>query len=600
MPELEGDALTAYEDKAIEEALAGRGEQLYACLESSLNSSISKKRVKDLFQRYSDAYAASVLRSAESSANTKDQKPASDVESGKMDTNLSRAMLCAITAHAVDNSFRPLLKAYLSLGAPEIPSDIRQEHLDALRNTSAHDKVLAFCRELATVHLIANPNNLAKYLTSLSKASMSRGLQRLYDGVMDKIRGPTPFIAATEELRSSSLPLAMQDSIWASFISAFVRCQRGDLAQQVFEDLIKLGVRPGTATWTARLNTFHHQRLLQSALECWDEMTAAGVEPDAVTYTRMISLLFSEKEAHQALQLFAEFQGKEKKFDPAQVLLLYNAVVEGFLRNRLVPQAQQFIQMMRTRGPSPDVVTFNTLLAYYARRLDFNGILSTMGMMEEVGVKGDVYSFSTILSSLLKAGRKDAIDVVLECMRENGVQANVAIYSALIDDQLRKGDQTHWRAAMALLSTMEENERLSPNNVTYTTILAHLHRPNRLDPATQKNYWNSVLQRMRERQVWFTLPDYHILIKACFDDQTEAGTAMALRYYQEIKNRNIPRVSTTFYILLAGLIQNGELRKAREIVKDIDIIADSIDLVVNDTCSEPHSSTSVMNELVLL
>jgi hypothetical protein len=210
-------------------------------------------------------------------------------------------------------------------------------------------------------------------------------------------------------------------------------------------------------------------------------------------------------------------------------------------------------------------------------------MLSTMGRMEKEGIKGDVYSFSTILSSLLSAERKDAVDVVLQAMKEQGVQANVAIYSAMIHDQLREGDEVHWRAGMALLRTMEKNEKLSPNNITYTTILTHLYRRNWLPPAVRDEYRREVANLMHRRGLRFTLPDYHILMNACFEDPNEWNVNAALAYYRDIKRRRIPCTAATYYILLSGLSSIGDWEGAQNVMRDITLtnISDSLRKVMD-------------------
>ncbi|KAF6766521.1 hypothetical protein DFP72DRAFT_838979 [Ephemerocybe angulata] len=524
----------------------------------------NRQEYREVIKLY-DRYATEIQELAKPTLPDEQEKS----REAETDADLSRALLCAITAHAATDSFPSLLDTYIKTGTPRIPQEIRMEQAESLgTSTTLADKVSNYVYDLTSAHFVLNPTELSRYVVSLTKTTKSRSLGRLYENIFDGITRPNPFIAACDS-HPSSLPVTMTDSTWAAFVSAFVRIDRPDLAHRIIEDLKTLKVRRGTATWTAHLSSYYRDNQVDSALHAWAEMEAEGVSTDPVLYQTLVALLFKAKDPRRALQMFSNFQEREKEFDAVQVLSLYNAVVNGLLRNSLVPQAEQFVLMMESRGHTPDVVTYNTFLNHFGRRQDFKNLLKTINRMEEGRVQGDVYSFSTILTALLKAGRSDAVDVVLQCMKEQGVQANVAVYSALIDNQLHKGEEVHWRAAMALLATMESNDKLSPNNITYTTVLTHLHRRNRLPASLRESYRRDIMQRMRTRGIYLSLPDYHILMMACFQDPKQWNTDHALKYYRDIKWRGIPYNSSTFYVMLSGLCAAEEWNLARGVVEDL-------------------------------
>lgn len=541
---------------ALEEALEGRGEALYRCVASHLKSGNYRAAV-ELYDRYTNRYSTR-QRPKDAELQIEDE----------INPGLSQSLLCAVSAYAMEDLFDQLLRAYLKIGAPRIPYELRAEHFEWLsEGESIRTKTQSFLDDLTSAHFVLKPTDLARYLTTLKKNNMTLSLRRLYEGILDGITRPVPFISPSES-NTFHLPIAMTDSSWASFISAWVVCQRPDLARQAFHTLKDLGVRRGPATWTAYLQSFHHARDYDAAMEAWKEMHRE-TKPDAPAYQSMTALLFRSKQPREALAVFAEFQSGEKIFEPKQVLAVYNGAVDGLLRNRLLPQAEKFLEMMKARGVTPDVVTYNSFLSHFGRAKDFKGLFNAMAKMNAEGIKSDVYSFSTILSALLSAGRKDAVDLVLRVMKEQGVQANVAIYSAMIDDQLRGGDEAHWRAGMALLRTMEKNQNISPNNITYTTILTHLYRPNWLSPYLREEYRNEVLDLMYKRGLKFTLPDYHILMSTCLENPNESNVKTALGYYRAIRGRDIPCIQATYYILLSGLAAAQEWGVAREIMKDI-------------------------------
>lgn len=549
---------------AIACALKGDSEHLYRCLASSLHQGDFDSVIR-LYDRYANEYEAAIEPS----------HPKEWInEQGVEDENRQRALLCAVTAHAMSCSFQPLLHAYLKAGMPQISNHVRAEHLKKLSTSEKHEStILSYIQKLTIAFFVSNPGCLAGYTKSLSKDSASRMLSNLYHRILEAINGPDPFIAACES-HQSSLRLSMTEVAWASFLSAFVRCQRKDLAEKLWHDLSKLNVRRGTTLWTSLIDSFGQLRLSGPAIASWAQMVSEGVKPDAHTYQAMIGTLFRDKQPQLGLQKFVEFQQLERDMDPILRLAVYNTVLDGLLRNNLAPKALEFVEIMKQLGPAPDVVTYNTLLSYYSRRQDFKGLQSIIADMQAVEIQGDVYSFSTILSALLRAKRKNATELVLQCMEEQGVEPNVAIYSALIDHQLNMRDEGHLRAALGLLEDMERDTtgKLAPNNVTYTTFLTNLHRGRWLSLEKRKHYRQDVLRRMKDQNIRLALPDYHIILRAAFDDEdSDHGVRSALWHYRDIKRRGIPCVNTTYYILLAGLVQHKEWELARNIVGDIQL-----------------------------
>lgn len=337
---------------------------------------------------------------------------------------------------------------------------------------------------------------------------------------------------------------------WTSFLAAFLKCERRDLATKVWDDLIRCGVRPGTSTWTALIDSFARIGATKDALSAWEMMLAQGGKPDGLTYRAIISALFHDRRPDEAIEKFNAFQKSHESPEmAAHALAVHNTVLNGLLHtNRLV--------------------SYNTFLGYYSRLGDFKGLAAVVSKMSSEQIAGDVFSYSTILSALLKIGKQDAPETILQLMRNQGIQPNVAIYTAIINQQLREKNEKNLAAALFMLQTMEQDSSAQPNEVTYSTVLAGLYRDGWLAPEKAEEFRKNIVARMKARGVVFRLPTYHILLKACLDYPHPEGLNHALAYFEDMR-RHTPLVQTTWYILLAGLLQRGEWAIAEEYVKEM-------------------------------
>jgi pentatricopeptide repeat protein len=478
-------------------------------------------------------------------------------------------LLYITTAHAMRNSFVDALQVCLATPI-RFHSYSTQTLLEKLNyDRDLQIRVEIYVRRLNVARLVARPPSLSKHITNLSTSSF-KGLQTLYHSIIDGLSGPDAYIAADPSAIAPKKLVSMTEVGWTSFLVAFLKRDRRDLSSQIWNDLAQRGIKPGVSMWTALIDAYDSMRRVDEALATWKMMFAQGIKPDGLTYRAMISTFFNSHKPEDAMRLFQAFRKELLPDCPAHhAVSVYNTVLQGLLRAGHVDEANVVIRSMEVKGPAPDIISYNTFLAHHGRRGDFKALAALVTKMASLKLSGDVFSFSTILSALLKVGREDAPEMMLDIMQKQGVQPNVATYSAIIDHQMREKNEKNLQAAMRMLHSMEQDPNLQPNEVTYTSILAGLYRGHWL-PVEKAEEWRlDVVERMKQHGIRFKLPTYHILIKACLEYPHPEGLQSALRYYQEMAESKVPLVNTTWYILLAGLLQRGEWKVADEIVKDM-------------------------------
>jgi pentatricopeptide repeat protein len=294
-------------------------------------------------------------------------------------------------------------------------------------------------------------------------------------------------------------------------------------------------------------------------------MRKEGIDPDAYSYRALISVLFDDRKPEEAMKNFGEYLRRFKDHNDHSITI-YNTVIRGLLSHNRIDAFNSILAKMRLAGPKPNITTYNTLLAYYARLNDFKALANVVTMMSAVNISGDVVTFSTILSALLRIGKEDAPATIFNLMRKQGVKPNVATYTSIIDHQMRAQTEESLRAALLMLDKMEEDASIKPNVITYTSILTGLYRGNWLSRQKADEVRRSILFRMRKMHVKMGLPTYHILIRASLESSDPNAYRDALTYFQEIGEQGIPRVQTTWYLLLTGLMRLGKWDVATEMV----------------------------------
>ena len=386
--------------------------------------------------------------------------------------------------------------------------------------------------------------------------------------------GHQPWLTLPQNQHASDGLVVVPHFTWPTFITAFMHCRHTDLAKVLWDDVLRMGIRPPVDMWTALIRGYGELREPDNALNTWDVMLRQGVQPDALAYHSLIYALYRASRIDEALDLFREFQRERPKMitqpEETTVLVVYNAMLHGLLFHDRERDARALLEEMRTDGPAPDIVTYNTFLRWYTRKDQLKSLAEVLQMLEPAGLKGDVYTFSIVLSALMKV-RDDAPQVMLNLMERHGVQPNTATMTSIIDQQMRAQTEPAFRTALDLLSRMERGdiEGAEPNEITYTAMLTAIHRSTRLERSVVDEYRGMIWERMKDRGIKPMRTTYNILIKSCFDNPDSEGVQRAMRYYQDMTKRGLFIASDTWYVLLRGLLHRKELGLANEVVEDM-------------------------------
>ncbi|KAH9486633.1 Pentatricopeptide repeat-containing protein, chloroplastic [Psilocybe cubensis] len=476
-------------------------------------------------------------------------------------------LLAAITAHAMTDSFRAAFDTYMSskLRVSSFRKNLFFQEVNI--PSEVVKKAQKYANRLEILALLSKPSALSKHIMNLAHPRTAPVLIRLYQTILDGIHDESdPYLAADRVGLSETRLAAMTEVGWTSFQTGFIRCERKDLAAQLWSDLANLGIQPGVTMWTGLLDVYADLRDSTQSMLTWNMMLRQKIEPDELSYRAMIAVLFDDNKLDEAIQRFQEFR-KRFKIHNAPQLTVYNTVLRGLLRSKRILEANQLLSTMLKNGPAPDVVSFNTFLGFYSREKDFSGLATTVNRMSDAKITGDVVTFSTIMTALLQVGERNAPNIILGIMQKQGVQPNVATYTAIIDHLMREQSNENLEASLKLLDKMEQDPVTKPNEVTYTTILTGLYRGRWTDRQRAEEVRGDIVSRMRRFKVAFRLPTYHTLIQAALDSPYPDGYKDALALIQEMEDQGIPRVNNTWYILFKGLERLEQWEAVNEMVR---------------------------------
>ena len=498
------------------------------------------------------------------------------------DPHLTDMLLTVIAAYAAQDRFDDALHRFMLLPTSlHVPAsrakafcDVHFSHDPALSN-----KVQLWTQDLVQLRLVSRPSALQNYVSNLANETNVSSLLKLYSSTIAGCRSADGKLLVVnrgdpEDGRKRTI---LSIAVWDIFIQGFFKCNRADLAERLWSDVTELGLSPNCHMWTTMLVGYGRQGQCKAAMAIWNRMLEAGVEPSGRAYGAMIQIFFR---ARRPLEGFALFQQYKKQsgsspeghslHDPT-MLPLFNIVLHGLCQNRMDSEAKNVMKDMMDHGPKPDIVSYNTFLRHYGRMGDMKSVASVLRALKSANIQPDVHSYTTLLSALYKGGTRDAHTRLIQIMETMGVQPNVAMYSAIIDFLVRQGGQENLRNAAMLLQLMENHpdKECRPNEITYTGILAGLHRDRTIPAQDVKSYTESLFAQMHKNGTPPNRTTYHYLIKGSLENPEAQGLQMALGYYREMGKRGIVLTDRTWYVILSSLLRRGDWAIAGEVMSDM-------------------------------
>ncbi|KAF8521510.1 hypothetical protein JB92DRAFT_2785718 [Gautieria morchelliformis] len=438
----------------------------------------------------------------------------------------------------------------------------------------AHDlalssKVQAWIQELVHLRLLSRHTSLQNYVTGLASDKNIASLQEFYSTTISECRKVDSKILVTDRgsIAGGRRRIIVSSAVWDIFLQAFFKCNRTDLAEVLWSDVTGLGLSPNRHMWTTMLVGYGRLGQCSQAMSVWNRMVEAGIEPKQHAYGAMIQAYFGARRPQEGFALFEQYriqsdkstEGRQSFRDPS-MLPLFNIVLHGLCMNGMDSQAKNVIKDMMDHGPKPDVVSYNTFLRHYGRIGDMKSVASVLRALKPANIQPDIHSFTTLLSALYKGGKRDAHTKLIQIMETIGVRPNVAMYSAIIDFLVRQGGRENFRNATLLLQLMENNpdKGCRPNEITYTGILAGLHRDPTIPAQDVKLYTEGLFAQMSRNGILPNRTTYHYLIKACLENPELQGLQMALGYYREMGKRGLTLTNRTWYVILSSLLRRGD------------------------------------------
>lgn len=271
-----------------------------------------------------------------------------------------------------------------------------------------------------------------------------------------------------------------------TLVNMYATCRALEDACRVFNRLPFWDI----VSWNALISAHAQQGYIQEALCLFEQLGLNGLEPNRVTFMSILKVDSSIVGIEAGTQLHAcimehgletgKFLGNclidlYIKCDclkdayivferlPKRDLVTFNTLISGYAQSGHGHEAVDLFESMLQEGIEPDCFTFVSILqACLGTSID--QVMLAYSYIIEGRFESDYYVASALINTLTKFGRLDDAHRVFD----RSEKQNILIWSVLIDGYSQRG---HSRDAISLFQQMKYQHRLSPDAITYSSIL---------------------------------------------------------------------------------------------------------------------------------
>ncbi|GAV60571.1 PPR domain-containing protein/PPR_2 domain-containing protein [Cephalotus follicularis] len=205
------------------------------------------------------------------------------------------------------------------------------------------------------------------------------------------------------------------EGIWDAFIGTslvdmYAKCGSIGMAREVFDQMDK----KTTATWNAILHGYASNGQAEIAMELFDEMIKSGVRPDSVTFLSLLHACAHAGFVEKGEQLF-DLMIKNYKITPK--VEHYGCRVDLLGRAGLLKEARELIEGLDTE---PNVIMWGALLSACSIHYDIGtGAWAAHHLLKLDAL--DTGSYVLLANLFAAAQRFDAVKLVREAMVKMGM-----------------------------------------------------------------------------------------------------------------------------------------------------------------------------------
>lgn len=292
----------------------------------------------------------------------------------------------------------------------------------------------------------------------------------------------------------------------------------------------------------------------QRAMEIYEWLNLRHwYSPNARMLATMLSVLGKANQDTLAIEIFT-------RAEPGigNTVQVYNAMMGVYARNGRFNKVQELLELMRTRGCEPDLVSFNTLIN---ARLKSGSLVSNLAteLLNEVrrsGLRPDIITYNTLISACSRESNLEEAGKVFNDMEVHRCQPDLWTYNAMISVYARCGLPTRAERLFNELGA----KGFSPDAVTYNSLLFAFAREGKVEKVKEICEEMVKMGYGKDEMTYNTIIHMH---------GKQGNLDVALQLYKDIKMSGRNPDVVTYTVLIDSLGKANRISEAAKVMSEM-------------------------------
>ncbi|XP_008809278.3 putative pentatricopeptide repeat-containing protein At3g25970 [Phoenix dactylifera] len=238
----------------------------------------------------------------------------------------------------------------------------------------------------------------------------------------------------------------------SALVDVYAKCGRMGEAYSVFQ----LMPEPNTVSWNALIAGHARAGEADCAFQMFNWMEREGPMPDEATFAILLTFL----DRAPFYQLMLQLHAKIVKYGRAIDAVVCNAAVTAYSQCGSIADSRKLFDSI---DDNKDLVTWNSMLAAYARYGFTEHAVEIFVRMQEAGVAQDMYTFTSVISACFEHGLRGRAFHGLVIKR--GLESTTPVSNALLAMYIRSCKDGLMEDAMKCFGLMEFRDSVSWNSI---------------------------------------------------------------------------------------------------------------------------------------
>mmetsp|Transcript_62160 Transcript_62160/g.111956 ORF Transcript_62160/g.111956 Transcript_62160/m.111956 type:complete len:969 (+) Transcript_62160:3-2909(+) len=340
----------------------------------------------------------------------------------------------------------------------------------------------------------------------------------------------------------------MDEVLLSSVCEACIRANRADLLlphlrRQKSSKAVNV---QGAHTFGSLFRAFGYVNDLEGVWACWRDMKARHILPTSITLGCMVEALVMNEEIEAGYELIREVKDNPET-KPLVNSVMYGSVLKGFCHQKRFDRVWVVYGEMLAQKMLFSVVTFNSLIDACARSGDMHRVQPLLEEMSSQGIEPNIITYSTVLKGYCSANRlNDAFELMEHMKKNTRLTPDEVTYNTLLDGCARQG---LFDRGMSVLDEMRQ-VRVPPSNFTLSVLVKLAIRAKK----PSQRAFDLVEEISKEFRLRPNVHVYNNLIQAC---TCTGDLRRGLAVLERLLGEKVRPDHRTYALLLRAAVAGG-------------------------------------------